>query len=280
LTFALGKNSYGKSEIRLVKVKRDSERHELCDVTVDVALEGDFTAVHATGDNAGLLATDTMRNTVYALAAGNAVDDLEGFGRVLVGHFVAAAPTVHRARVRLVEHPWARLGENDHAFQRAAGGERIAVVSGDDHSVRVEAGIDDLVVLRTTGSAFVGFLREQYTTLPEAEDRILATAVSARWSYAEGGIDYGAAWHTARDALLQAFADHHSPSVQFTLQRMGEAVLRAVEAIERVHLSLPNRHHLLYDLARFGIDNPNVVFHASSEPYGLIEGTVERKRSA
>jgi urate oxidase len=279
LTFALGQNSYGKSEIRLVKVKRDSDRHELSDVTVDVALEGDFAAVHATGDNAGLLATDTMRNTVYALAAGNAVDDLEGFGRVLVEHFVGAAPTVRRARVRLVEHPWARLGDHDHAFQRGAGGERIAVVSGDGHSLRVEAGIDDLVLLRTTGSAFVGFLREQYTTLPEAEDRILATAVAASWKYAEGGIDYTAAWHAARDAILQTFADHHSPSVQFTLQRMGEAVLRAVEAIERVHLSLPNRHHLLYDLERFGIDNPNVVFHATTEPYGLIEGTVERKRS-
>jgi urate oxidase len=279
VTFALGQNSYGKSEIRLVKVKRDSDRHELSDVTVDVALEGDFAAVHATGDNAGLLATDTMRNTVYALAAGNAVDDLEGFGRVLVEHFVAAAPTVWRARVRLVEHPWARLGDHDHAFQRAAGGERIAVVSGDDHAVRVEAGIDDLVLLRTTGSSFVGFLRERYTTLPEAEDRILATAVTASWSYAEGGIDYTAAWYAARDALLHTFADHHSPSVQFTLQRMGEAVLRAVEAIERVHLSLPNRHHLLYDLGRFDIDNPNVVFHASAEPYGLIEGTVERKRS-
>ncbi len=279
MTFVLGQNSYGKSEIRLVKVKRDSARHELSDVTVDVALEGDFAAVHATGDNAGLLATDTMRNTVYALAAGNAVDDLEGFGRVLVEHFVAAAPTVRRARVRLVEHPWARLGDHDHAFQRAAGGERIAVVSGDGHSLRFEAGIDDLVVLRTTGSAFVGFLREQYTTLPEAEDRILATAVTASWKYAEGGIDYTAAWHSARDAILRTFADHHSPSVQFTLQRMGEAVLRAVEAIERVHLSLPNRHHLLYDLERFGIDNPNVVFHATTEPYGLIEGTVERKRS-
>jgi urate oxidase len=277
LTFVLGQNSYGKSEIRLVKVMRDSDRHELCDVTVDVALEGDFAAVHATGDNSGLLATDTMRNTVYALAAENAVDDLEVFGRVLVEHFVAAGPSVQRARVQLVEHPWARLGDHDHAFQRAAGGERVAIVAGDEHAARVEAGIEDLVLLRTTGSSFEGFLRERYTTLPEADDRILATAVSARWSYAEGGIDYGAAWHTARDAILQAFADHHSPSVQFTLQRMGEAVLRAVDAIERVHLSLPNRHHLLYDLARFGIQNDNQVFHASAEPYGLIEGTVERR---
>ena len=278
MTFVLGRNSYGKSEIRLVKVTRDADRHELCDVTVDVALEGDFAAVHATGDNSGLLATDTMRNTVYALAAQHAVEDLEIFGRVLVDNFVEAGPTVHRARVQLVEHPWARLGDHDHAFQRAGGGERIAVVSGDGLSARVEAGIEDLVLLRTTGSGFEGFLRERFTTLPETDDRVLATAVSARWTYAEGGIDYGAAWRAARDAILATFADHYSPSVQFTLRKMGEAVLRAVDAIERVHLSLPNRHHLLYDLARFGIDNDNRVFHASAEPYGLIEGTVERGR--
>jgi urate oxidase len=278
LTFVLARNSYGKSDIRLVKVDRSGDRHELCDVTVDVALEGDFEAVHATGDNAGVLATDTMRNTVYALAAKHDVADLEVFGRVLVDHFVEIAPKVARARVKLVEHPWSRLGDHDHAFQRAGGGERVAVVSGDGHGARVQAGIEDLVLLRTTGSGFEGFLREQYTTLPETGDRILATALSARWSYAEGGIDYGAAWHAARAAILSSFADHFSPSVQFTLQHIGEAVLRAVESIERVHLSLPNRHHLLYDLARFGIENDNAVFHASAEPYGLIEGTVERKQ--
>jgi urate oxidase len=219
-----------------------------------------------------------MRNTVYALAAQHAVEDLELFGRVLVDHFVEAGPSVHRARVQLVEHPWARLGDHQHAFQRAGGGERVAVVAGDGVSARVEAGIEDLVLLRTTGSGFEGFLRDRFTTLPETEDRILATAVSARWTYAEGGLDYGAAWRAARDAILATFADHYSPSVQFTLRRMGEAVLRAVDAIERVHLSLPNRHHLLYDLARFGIENDNRVFHASAEPYGLIEGTVERSR--
>jgi urate oxidase len=278
LTFVLRQAAYGKSDIRLVKVSRGDDRHELSDVTVDVSLAGDFRAAHKDGDNSALLATDTMRNAVYALAAQNAVDDLEEFARVLVEHFVAAGPTVERARVQLVEHPWARLGDQPHAFQRAGGGDRIAVVSGDGHHARVEAGIEGLELLRTTGSGWSGFLRDRYTTLPDTEDRILATAVSVRWRYAERGIDFGAAWHAARGALLDSFADHYSPSVQFTLQRMGEAVLRAVEAVERVHLSLPNRHHLLYDLERFGLSNDNQVFHATTEPYGLIEGTVERAR--
>jgi urate oxidase len=276
VTFVLRKGSYGKSSVRLVKVAREGDRHELCDVTVDVVLEGDFKAAHKSGDNSALLATDTMRNTVYALAAQHSVGRLEDFGRLLVEHFVAAGPTVARARVRLVEHPWARLGDHDHAFQRAGGGDRVAVVSGDEDHARVEAGVQGLVLLRTTGSGWSGFLRDRFTTLPETDDRILATEVSARWSYAEGGLDYGAAWRAARDALLASFADHYSPSVQFTLQRMGEAVLKAVDAIERVHLSLPNRHHLLYDTERFGAENENAVFQATTEPYGLIEGTVER----
>jgi urate oxidase len=276
MTFVLSQSSYGKSEIRLVKVKRAPGRHELCDVTVDVMLEGDFDAAHSEGDNRALLATDTMRNAVYVLAAKHDVSQLEAFGRALVEHFVVAGPTVQRARIRLVEHSWARLGEHEHAFQRGNGGDRVAIVSGDEHTARVEAGIDGLEVLRTTGSGWSGFARDDLTTLPETDDRILATAVSAHWSYAEGGIDYAAAWHAARDAILESFADHFSPSVQFTLRRMGRAVLKAVDAIERVHLSLPNRHHLLYDLSRFGLENPNEVFHATTEPYGLIEGTVER----
>jgi urate oxidase len=270
----LGANRYGKSDVRVVKVIRGDAVYKLRDLVVDVALEGDFAAAHTEGDNTGLLATDTMRNTVYALARIHPLDALESFGRALVERFLEAGPTVTHARVRIAEHPWSRL--TAHAFQRGGGGTRVATVSGPD--IRYEGGLEDLLVLRTAGSGWAGFQREEYTTLPETDDRILATAVSARWTYAEGGIDYTAAWLAARDAILEAFGDHYSPSVQFTLRRMGRAVLKAVEAIERVHLSLPNRHHLLYDLSRFGLENPNEIFHATTEPYGLIEGTVEREQ--
>jgi urate oxidase len=274
VTFVLAQNSYGKSDIRLVKVTRDGGRHELCDVTVDVALEGDFAAAHATGDNSALLATDSMRNAVYALASKHPVGELEAFGRALVEHFAAAGPTVERARVRLVEHPWARLGDHEHAFQRGHGGTRIATVSGDGTTTTYEAGIEDLLVLKTTASGWEGFVRDEHTTLPDTDDRILATMVTARWTYADAPDD--ATWGAVRDTLLAAFADHYSPSVQFTLNVMGEAVLKRHPDVERIRLSLPNRHHLLFDLDRFGLDNPNVVFHATTEPYGLIEGTIER----
>jgi urate oxidase len=272
----LGANSYGKSEVRLVKVVRTPGRHELRDLTVHVALEGEFEAAHTAGDNTDLLATDTMRNTVYALAKTSLDRSIESFARALADHIVAAGPSVTRARVRIEEHPWDRLGAHEHAFQRGSGGKRVCTVSSDGP---VESGIEDLLVLKTTGSGWEGYLHEQYTSLPETDDRIMCTVVTASWDYA-GDADHDAAWEAARDAILETFGDHYSPSVQYTLMRLGEAVLSAVGEIERVRLSLPNRHHLLYDLSRFGLSNDREIFHATTEPYGLIEGTVERSAVA
>jgi urate oxidase len=275
----LGDHSYGKSEVRLVKLGRGPDRHELRDLTVDVTLDGHFDAVHTEGDNTGLVATDTMRNVVYTLAAGRPLDSVPAFGAALVGHFLGY-PSVTGATVRLREHPWQRLpgpGEgHPHAWQRGAGGTRVEEVSGDARGTRRAGGIEDLLVLRSSGSAFEGFDRDRFTTLPETGDRILATAVEARWEYSEGGGDLEAVWGSVRDRLLEAFADHHSPSVQFTLYRMGEAVLESHPEIERIHLSLPNRHHLPFDVSRFGVEDRGEVFHATTEPYGLIEAAVER----
>jgi urate oxidase len=277
MAITLGPNNYGKSEVRLVKVVRGAERHELHDLTVDVSLEGDFAAAHEAGDNSGLTATDTMCNTVYALAQQHPVDQLETFARTLAKHFVATGPKVTHARVSIVAHPWARIGAHPHAFQGGNGGRRVAVVRSDGERAEVEAGIDDLLVLKTTGSGWAGFHRDRYTTLPDTDERILATLVTARWRYVDGAeTDWTAAWTEARDAILATLGDHFSPSVQFTLQRMGTAVLEARPEIERIHLSLPNKHHLLRDLERFGLPNEGEIYHATSEPYGVIEGTVER----
>jgi urate oxidase len=183
---------------------------------------------------------------------------------------------VKRARVSVREHPWTRLGKHPHAFRQGAPGTHVAIASGEGDRRSVEAGIDDLLVLKTTGSGWAGFARDRYTTLPETSDRILATVVTARWDYAGVEVDFGAAWDTVLETVLEAFGDHYSPSVQYTLRHIGDAVLRACADIERIHLSLPNKHHLLFDLSPFGLDNPQEIFHVTSEPYGLIEGTVER----
>jgi urate oxidase len=262
--------------VRVVKVTRTPGRHVLRDLTVDVMLEGDFAAAHTSGDNSALLATDTMRNVVYALARTHPIDSPESFAAALVEHFLAAGPTVTSVQIDVAEHPWERLGDHEHAFQRGHGGTRIATVTGDGATTTYEAGIDDLLVLKTTASGWEGFVRDEHTTLPETDDRILATVVTATWDYGGAPAD----WHAVRDRLLETFADHYSPSVQFTLHRMGQAVLDAHPAIERIHLTLPNRHHLLFDLARFGERNDNEVFEATNQPFGLIEGTVERAPAA
>jgi urate oxidase len=266
-------NRYGKSEVRLVKLERGSERHELHDLTVDVMLEGDFAAVHTEGDNSGLVATDTMRNVVYALAAERPLDSLPGFAERLVEHF-RAYPSVTGALVRLRDHSWQRLGP--HAWQRGTGGTRVEEVRADPGGLGHSAGIEDLLLLRSSGSAFAGFDRDRFTTLPETDDRILATVVTARWDYVDGAGDLDAAWGRVRDTLLRAFTNHHSPSVQFTLHRMGEAVVEGHDEVERIHLTLPNRHHLPFDVSRFGVEDRGEVFHATTEPFGLIEATVER----
>jgi len=280
MSIVLSEAAYGKSEVRLVKVSRRSDGHDLRDVTVDIELEGYFAAAYERGDNTGLVATDTMRNTVYALAKERPIDAIESFGQRLVEHFLAAAPGVRSARVHIVEHPWARLEiggrPHEHAFQRGSGGNRIATVVGDGGEPKIEAGIDELLVLKTTGSGWEGFLRDRYTVLAETSDRILATVITARWSYRGRDIRYGASWSGVHQAILESFSDHYSPSVQFTLHHMGKAVLDAHPEVERISFSLPNKHHLLYDLGRFGLENENEIFHATSEPYGVIEGTVER----
>jgi urate oxidase len=280
MSIVLSQSGYGKSEIRLVKVTRRPDGHDLRDLTVGVMLEGDFDAAYIEGDNTGLLATDTMRNVVYALAKEREIENVESFGLRLVEHFLNAGPGVTSARVNIVEHPWARLEVggrgHEHAFERGNGGDRVATVAGDGREPQVQAGIDDLLVLKTTDSGWEGFLRDRYTSLPETSDRILATIITARWSYRGRDVDFEASWCGVHQTILEAFSDHYSPSVQFTLHHMGEAVLNARPEVERISFSLPNKHHLLYDLGRFGLENENEIFHASSEPYGVIEGTVER----
>jgi urate oxidase len=277
----VGQNNYGKSEIRLVKVKRDTARHELWDLDVRVVLEGDFGATHVEGDNSGLLATDTMRNTVYALAKDHLTGSIEDFGLKLVDHFLKTGPTVESCRVEITQFPWHRIEVDgrghDHSFVRGRG-ERRAKVSGDGGGERrVEAGIGDVYVLKTTESGFGGFLRERFTTLPETDDRILATVVTAKWFYNTNHADFDRLWGGVLDRSLEIFTNHYSPSAQNTLYRMGKAVLEASPEIEKIWCSLQNVHHIPYDLERFGITNDNEIFHATHDPYGQIEAWVERR---
>ena len=271
-------NRYGKSCVRLVKLRRAGDLHDIVDLTIDVQLEGAFECVYVDGDNRPCVPTDTMKNTVYALARQDPIDHVETFAIRLAEHF-GAKPGVSRARIAATESRWDRLSvrgrPHPHAFIQAGPEQWTAVVTRDADGVRVISGVTNLVALKTTDSAFAGFPRDAYTTLPETRDRILATAVTAAWTYRRGCTDF-AARDRIRTALLDAFAGHVSESVQHTLHAMGEAALGASADVTDITLTMPNRHHVLVDLEVFGLDNPNEIFVATDQPFGVIEGTIRR----
>jgi urate oxidase len=283
MAIRLGPNQYGKAEVRVVAVDRSSPRHTLVDLNVTCSLRGDFTAAHTTGDNAHVLTTDTQKNTVYAFAR-DGIGEIEDFGLRLARHFAAAYPWIDGARVEIAEHGWDRIAVDhaghdhaghDHAFARAGAEVRTAVVTVAGGAEHVLSGLTGLVVLKTTGSAFDGFPRDRFTTLPGTDDRILATAVTARWRHT-GTPDWAGSFAAVRAALLGAFATLPSDALQQTLYAMGRAALETDPELAEIRLSMPNKHHFLQDLAPFGLDNPKVVYHAADRPYGLIEGTVRR----
>jgi urate oxidase len=272
-SYEIGDNRYGKSRIRLVTVRRGPTQHHLRDLTVAIALEGDFAAAHIAGDNANIIATDTMKNTVYAFARDKLTGSPEAFGLELARHF-AAYPVVDRVIVDIEEQRWLRVpvgsGEAPDTFTRAGDLTRLAqVTAGRDGTNAIEAGVGDLTVMKTTRSAFKGFDRDQYTTLPEVDDRLMATRLRATWGYRggvdDGGFDFDAAWDRARVA------------VQASIWVMATAMMNAEPSIDWVRMVLPNLHHWKVDLAPFGLDNPGEVFVSTTEPHGLIDATVRRR---
>jgi urate oxidase len=268
----LGPNRYGKAEVRIVRVTRDTE-HRLRDWNVSVSLAGDMTAVHVTGDNTTVLPTDTQKNTVYALAKRLGDAEPETFALALAEHFVSRQASISRARISIEQYGWNRLG--DHSFARSGGEVRtVTVVHDEPQGISVVGGVRDLILMNTTDSEFAGFAKDEFTTLPETTDRILATEVQASWRFRTTEADWGAAFGDARQALLDAFVGTYSYSLQQTLFSMGSAVLQAVPQVREVRLALPNKHHFLVDLTPFGLENNNEVYFAADRPYGLIEGQV------
>jgi urate oxidase len=288
MAIVLGPNQYGKAETHVVRVVRDTARHEIRDLTVSTALRGDFTAAHVEGDQSAVLPTDTQKNTVFSFAKEKGVGAVEEFALVLADHLVAQTPAADGVRVEISETPWQRIqvgGKgHDHAFVQTGTGTRTTVVNVDgrrtdrraDRRAHVVSGIRDLVVLKSTGSEFRGFLKDRYTTLAETDDRILATSLVARWRYDHTDVDWDASYDAIRSLLLERFAEIHSLALQQTLYGMGHAVLEHHPEVAEIRFSAPNRHHFLVDLTPFGVDNPNEVFFAADRPYGLIEATVLR----
>ena len=273
MTILLGDNQYGKAETHVVRITKNGEEHEIKDLNVSVALAGDFTDAHLTGDNSKVVPTDTQKNTVFAFAR-DPIGEIEDFAIRLARHFVGEFASVYRARVSIEEFGWNRI--HDHAFVRAGAEKRVSTVTCTDDSTWVVGGIADLVILKSTGSEFHGYIKDRFTTLAETHERIMATSLAANWRYASTDVDWRQSFGETRRLMLETFAAKHSLSLQQTLYAMGEAVLRARPEVAEIRLSMPNKHHFVVDLSPFGMANDNEVFYAADRPYGLIEGTVTR----
>jgi urate oxidase len=279
----LGATRYGKAEVRVVRVAKDGAEHSIRDLSVSVSLSGDQAATHLSGDNAKVLTTDAQKNAVYSLAAEHGISSPESFALLLARRFLATCPYISHARVAVDEYAWARIPEaaSRHSFLRLGQETRTALVHADaDGTDSVISGLRDLVVLNSTASEFHGFFKDPHTTLPETSDRVLATAVDAGWLHEAPAEEWDESYARARSALLTAFADTYSFSLQQTLYAMGEHLLRTDPRLSEIRLALPNRHHFAVDLTPFGQKNDNEVFYAADRPYGLIEGTLRRSAAA
>jgi urate oxidase len=284
----LGTNQYGKAENRVVRIYRDTDRHQIRDVCVSTTLRGDFVAAHQQGNQARVLPTDTQKNTCYAFAKEHGVGEIEDYALGLAHHFVNDIDPVEEARIEVEEYAWeraevggpGRLQGHDHTWVRRGPEVRTTVVMVDGAGVQVVSGLRDLMLLKSTGSEFAGFLRDHYTTLAETHDRVLATSLVARWRYASAHVDWKKTYDDVRQLLIAQFATVHSRALQQTLWEMGKVVLMIHPEIAEIAFSAPNKHHVAVDLTPFGLENPGEVFYVTDRPYGLIECTVTRDGAA
>jgi len=264
-------DTYGKTNVRLTFV----QSHQVKELSVDIFFEGAFTDAYTKADNSIVLPTDTMKNTVYALARQKPITTIEGFARDLGRHFLAGVPHLRQARIEIEEVPWARIGENPAAFIQAGLERRTVSLTATRSSETFRSGIQGLQILKTANSAFAGFLKDEYTTLAETNDRLLGTVLRAEWIYAAEN-DFDKTHAGIRSLLLAAFAANKSFSVQQTLYDMADAVIQQFDCVAEIHLVMPNKHCLLVDLSRFGLDNPNQIFQPVDEPSGYIEARLCR----
>ncbi len=280
-------NNYGKSQIRILKVTRDKPVHEIKEFTVNILFDGDFDTAHTRGDNSKVLPTDTMKNTVYALAKKHSILSIEEFGLYIAEHFKDNNSQVSKIMVDIEEKLWQRiitsssssqeLHPHDHSFLSSGNERRTAKIILNKGEKVVHSGLKDLLVLKTTGSAFKNFIKDTFTTLQETSDRVFSTSVRAEWLYTDKQADYNHTYMNIRNIVLERFANHHSLSVQQTLYETGKKIIEELKEISEISISMPNKHYLLYNLNQFGMDNNNEIFIPTDEPFGLIEATLKRE---
>lgn len=280
MSIRLSKTSYGKSAVRVMKLIKHSDWHEIKEVEVCTLFEGEFEEAHTIGDNSNVLPTDTQKNTVFALAKDHPLSTIEDFGLHLAKHFMDQNPQIHKVRIELAQKQWTQINDggtpHPKAYQRGGNEKWNAIIEMTSEQTTVQSGISDLLILKTTDSGFSNFKRDALTTLKDTEDRIFATSLTALWDYSNDASDFARLRESVQSKLLSSFANHKSLSVQHTLYDMGKAVLESVEQVNKIDMDMPNKHNLLVNLSPFDLTNENEIFVVTDDPYGVIKGTMER----
>ncbi len=276
----LTQHNYGKAKVRVMKVTRAGARHALKELEVSVMLQGDFETSYTQGDNGHVVATDSMKNTVNVFAKEKLGVENEEFGVALGEHFLKTYAQIAHVEIGLSERCWDRMTfggkAHDHSFAQKDGARPTARIVCARNGNTVESGVEDMLILKTTESAFENYVTDKFTTLPPTKDRIFATKLKATWLYDKTPAKYSSTNAKIMETMLAVFANTFSPSVQTTLFQMGEAALKAAPEISKVNLAMPNKHCLLINLSPFGLENKNELFVPTDEPHGQIEGTVSR----
>lgn len=286
MSIVLGPYQYGKAETRLVRIVRDTPRHEITDLNVSTALRGDFSGAYLEGDQRNVLPTDTQKNSAYVWAKKLNPDPIETWGIAFARHFVDDVAPVEGARIEIERYDWTRVAvdgrPHDHTFVRTGQEVRTAAITLEPGATHVVQGFKDLVVLKSTGSHFKDFLVDEYTTLQPTDDRIMATSLTVQWRITEpaADVDWNAVYSGVKAAMLHQFATLDSFALQQTLWHMGRAALEAYPEIAEIRLVAPNKHHFVVDFSRFDEANENEVFHADDRPYGLIHASAIREGAA
>ncbi len=268
-----------------MKVTHHPHGNEVREWTVQVLLQGDFQSAHVDGDNSKLLTTDTMKNTVYSVARRSSATAMEGYAMELADYILTRNPQVSSAAVRIEGALWKRLvvdGEpHPSAFMHgSAEVQTTHVERAQGGEFHILSGLDGMHVLKTADSGFAGYIQDPLTTLKETDDRVFGTSVRAEWRYTTLDLDFDRMRETMRETMLRTFANHKSKSVQQTLYAMAAEALGAVPEVDEIEVAMPNKHCLLVDLSRFGLDNPNEIFVPTDEPHGYIEARLRRKSEA
>lgn len=283
MSIVLGPHQYGKAETRVVRIVRDTPRHEIVDLNVSSALRGRFDAAHLEGDQRNVLPTDTQKWSAYVWAKKVAPDPIEAYALALAHRFVDGFEPVEGARIEVERFDWTRAVvdgvPHDHAFVRSGQEVRTAAVTLEPGATHVVQGLKDLVLLKSTGSAFKDFLVDEYTLLQPTDDRVMATSLTAQWRVTDPGddVDWNAMYAGVKAAMIERFAVLESLALQQTLWHMGRAALEAFPAIAEIRLVAPNKHHFLVDFSRFDEENANEVYNADDRPYGLIQASALRE---